>query len=143
ERLRPRIQTLLEQPVRYGGILERLQVAEMHTANAGAMARVAHSAATSMATRMDASKVNEQSYAQPNIEFVNSEVALRWGDEKDWCLRKADKPGEPNIATMLARFYYMPANDVPPELRLIGHISIANSEHVPIKTRYDGTWDGK
>jgi len=80
----------------------------------------------------------------PDIEYTDFEIVERWlGDESgltdekpddEW--GKADK-----VRVILARFYYKPHRDVPPFLYVKAHIAIADSEGMPIKTRYDAVWD--
>lgn len=80
----------------------------------------------------------KRTFANPHIEFTNPFIGPReidaWG-----CLRTATT--SPNVEVMLARFYYKPERNVPPFLFVKAHISIANADHVPIKARYDATWD--
>jgi hypothetical protein len=83
--------------------------------------------------------VEPRSFSEPHIEFTNPLIAPRtidaWG-------RLQVANGPPTVDVMLARFYFKPERSVPPYLFLKAHLSIADEEHVPIKARYDGTWDG-
>lgn len=83
----------------------------------------------------------EKDFAEPHIEFTNAFVEPRMLDSQD---RLIFVPASiDNSATcLLARFYYKPERNVPFELNTKALISIANSAGVPVKTRYDGLWDG-
>lgn len=82
----------------------------------------------------------------PNLEFTNPVLVDRWFSLTDPGLTP-DQPKDHiekkvlRAQVMLARFYYKPERDVPPSIDVRAHLSVANSEGVPLKARYDAVWD--
>jgi hypothetical protein len=83
----------------------------------------------------------ERQFAPPHMEFVNGTTAPQ-GMDNYGCLKRVTSY-EGAATSILARFYYKPEVNVPPSIDVKAHISIANSLGTPLKTRYDGTWEGE
>lgn len=80
-------------------------------------------------------------FRKPDIEFVNHVIIDRWLNAERGLVEEEDgDSGSLGVKVVLARFYYKADQGVPSRISVKAHASIANSEGVPIKTRFDAVW---
>lgn len=101
---------------------------------------VAGSESRTRAPGLDYSETQGE-FREPNLEFVNHLIIECRLDAERGLVDEEDADSEsPAVKEALARFYYKPDQGVPARISVKAHASIADSEGVPLKTRFDTVW---